>query len=495
MAQICVTLIEETTAGLVDRMADLAGTADLFEVRGDMVLDLDLLTVLRAKTKPLVFACRPLSQGGRFQDNDTQRRMVLLEAVKRGFDYVDVELSSDFMDVMIEKSGSGLIVSHHDFEGTPADLRSVYDAACRKGADIVKLAVTPRSVADVAKLLEFASLVARGGGKPMIPIAMGPMGVLTRVLAGRYGAPFTFACAATGCEAAPGQLSVALMADLYRVRNVTAETRVYGVLGSDVARSFSPMLLNRAFDARRLDAVYVPLQAEALAPFIQALPVLDLAGFSVTRPYKVEILSQLQEVEESAALCGSVNTVLVQGGTLRGSTTDGLGVLAPLKRRGEIKGRNVVIVGAGGAARAAALALHRKGARVTVVARNPAQAAVVATQIGCRSAGLETLRALTWDVLVNATPVGSSGLPEESPVPASWHRPGTIVLDMVYEPLETRLLREAQAASCTTIGGLEMLVAQAAAQFETWTGLEAPADVMKSTALFLAQEHEQRERA
>jgi 3-dehydroquinate dehydratase/shikimate dehydrogenase len=488
MAQICVTLTEETTTGLVDRMADLAGIADLFEIRGDMVLDLDLLTLLRSKTRPLVFACRPISEGGRFQDNDTQRRMVLLEAVKRGFEYVDVELSSDFMDVMIEKSGSGLIVSHHDFQATPDDLQSLYDTACRKGADIVKLAVTPRSIADVARLLGFARQVARAGARPLIPIALGPLGTLSRVLAGRYGAPFTFACASPGAEAAPGQLPAALMADLYRVRSITAETRVYGVLGSDVSRSFSPMLHNRAFEARRLDAVYVPLQAEDLGPFLRALPVLDLAGFSVTRPYKVDILPHLHEVEESAALCGSVNTVTVQGGMLRGSTTDGLGVLAPLKRRGEIKGKSVVIVGAGGAARAAALALHRKGARVTVVARNSGQAAAVAAQVGCRSGALETMRALTWDVLINATPVGSAALHEQSPVPAAWHRPGTIVLDMVYEPLETRLLREAQAANCTTIGGLEMLVAQAAAQFETWIGLEAPTDVMKSTALYLAQE-------
>jgi 3-dehydroquinate dehydratase/shikimate dehydrogenase len=488
MAQICVTLTEETTTGVVDRMAELAGIADLFEVRGDLVLDLDLLTVLRSKSKPLVFSCRPPSQGGRFQDNDTQRRMILLEAVKRGYDYVDVELSSDFMDVMIEKSGSGLLVSHHDFESTPEDLQGLYDAACRKGADLVKLAVTPRSVSDVGRLLHFAVRVARAGGKPVIPIAMGPMGLATRILAGRYGAPFTYASAAAGAEAAPGQLPAALLADLYRVRDVSARTRVYGVVGGDVTRSFSPMLLNRAFAARRLDAVYVPLQAESLPAFVQALPALGLTGFSVTRPYKVAVLAYLQEVEETAALCGSVNTVVVDGGTLRGSTTDGIGVLAPLKRRGEIKGWSVVIVGAGGAARAAAHALKRKGAAVTVVARNAAQAGALAAQLGCRSAALATLRALTWDVLINATPVGSGALVEESPVPASWHRPGSLVFDMVYEPLETRLLREAQAAGCATIGGLEMLVAQAAAQFETWTGLEAPLDVMKSTALYLAQE-------
>jgi shikimate dehydrogenase len=175
---------------------------------------------------------------------------------------------------------------------------------------------------------------------------------------------------------------------------------------------------------------------------------------------------------------------------MRGSTTDGTGVLAPLRRRLDVKGRAVVIIGAGGAARAAALALQRKGARVTLVARRPEKAASVASALGCAYAGIDDLSRLTWDVLINATPVGSVVFPDQSPLPAKLHRPGTVALDMVYEPLDTRFLRDAQQAGCTIIDGLEMLLAQAVAQFETWTGLEAPMDVMKSAALFLAQEQE-----
>jgi 3-dehydroquinate dehydratase / shikimate dehydrogenase len=488
MTQICVSLTEETTAGIIDRMADLAGIADMFEIRGDMVLDLDLLTILRAKTRPLLFSCRPVAEGGRWDDTDTRRRMTLLEAVKRGFDYVDVELRSEFMDVIIEKSGNGLILSYHDLEGTPADLDSLYFRMCGRGADIVKIAVTPRSVADVGRLLDFAAQAARGGGKPLIAIALGPMGVITRILAGRFGAPFTYACASVGAEAAPGQIPADIMADLYRVRGISERTKVYGVLGADVTRSLSPILHNRAFESRQLDAVYVPLQAEALAPFMEALPAFGLSGFSVTQPYKVDILPYLDEVEESAALSGSVNTVVVDGGLLRGSTTDSLGVLAPLKRRMDVREKKVVIVGAGGAARAAAMALKRKGAHVTVVARDAARAAEVAQTVGCTYGALSQLARHPWDILMNATPVGSVAALNESPVPAALHRPGTIVFDMVYDPLETRFLREAQALGCTIVDGMEMLLAQAIGQFETWTGMEAPAEVMRSTALFLAQE-------
>ena len=490
MAQICVSLTEGTTRGVIDRMTALAGRADLFEVRGDLVRDLDLLAILRARIRPLVFACRPVAEGGQWEDGESRRRLVLLEAIKRGYDYVDVEYRSDLMDVAMEKSGSGLIVSHHDLEATPEDLEALYTRMCDRGADVVKIAVTPRSVADVGRLLSLAGRVAASHGKPLVAIALGPMGAITRVVGGRYRAPFTYAAAAEGEEAAPGQIPAEQLADVYRVRDVTPATRVYGVLGGAARHSLSPLLHNRAFAARQVDAVYVPLQAEALEPFVRALPALGLSGFSVTRPYKVAILPHLHEVEDAAAMCGSVNTVVVQEGTLRGSTTDGIGVVGPLKKRTELKGKGVVILGAGGAARAAALALRRKGARVTLLARNPRQAVEAAAAAGCAPGAFEDLPRHIWDILINATPVGSASAPGETPAPQRVLRRGTIVLDMVYDPLETRLLREARAAGCTVVDGLEMLLAQAVVQFETWTGLEAPVEVMRAAAARIAQEQE-----
>jgi shikimate dehydrogenase len=338
--------------------------------------------------------------------------------------------------------------------------------------------------------MALANEVAAGDGPPLVPIAMGPLGVCTRILSARTGAPFTYASAGPGAEAAPGQIPAALLADLYRVRSITPATRAYGVLGSDVQNSLSPVLHNRAFEARNVDAVYVPLQADDLEQFMAAVPALGLAGFSVTRPFKVDILRYLHEVEETAAVSSSVNTVVVQDGMLRGSTTDGIGVLGPLRKRIDLKGRMVVILGAGGAARAAALALQRRGAQVTVLARNAAKAAAVAAAIGCEDGVLEHASSHDWDILINATPLGSRANPDETPLRAGSHRPDTIVLDMVYDPLETQFLRDAQAHGCRIVDGLEMLIAQAMAQFETWTGLEAPADVMKSAALWLAQEQE-----
>lgn len=492
MTQICTSLVEETTAGVIARMKELSGLTDVFEVRGDLVRDLDLLTILRSKTDPLLFSARAVSEGGRWPDDDPRRRMVLMEAVKRGYDYVDVEYRSQYLDVMSEKAGRGLVVSYHDPEGVPEDLDRLYSKMSECGADMIKIAVTPRSIADVGRLMAFAAQTTATCSTPLVALAMGPLGVITRIVAGRYGAPFTFACAATGAEAAPGQIPAGLMADLYRVRSVGPDTRVFGVLGRSVLRSLSPVLHNRAFEAAGIDAVFVPLQAEALAPFFEALPHLGLSGFSVTTPYKVEILSELQEVDEPAALCGSVNTVVLHDGVLQGSTTDGLGVLSPLRKRIDVKGRSVVILGAGGAARSAALSLQRRGAAVTLLARDPSSAELVAASIGCAFGDIAAIGSFSWDVLINATPVGWAGGADQgrSPIPASAHRPGTVAFDMVYDPLVTPFLSEAAAAGCTTIDGLEMLIAQAAAQFEAWTGLAAPVEEMKSAALFLAQKQE-----
>jgi 3-dehydroquinate dehydratase/shikimate dehydrogenase len=481
---IAVSLTEETTDAVASRMAELALLADLFEVRADFLRDPDLGALLKARTKPILFTCRPESEGGRFPDRDhPARRRLLSEAVGRGFDLVDVEMRAGFADVVAAKAGRGLVLSWHDFESTPEDLDAIYARMAAENPDVVKIAVTARSVADLGRLQAFAARHAGVRGPRLVALAMGPLGVASRILGGRYGAPFTFASAGAGRESAPGQLPAAALAETYRVRSVAPVTRVYGLLGSDVLRSLSPAIQNRAFAERGIDAVYVPLPAESMAAFVSALPALGLSGFSVTRPYKEEVLAHLDSVTPNVAAAGSANTVVEREGRLVGLSTDGDGVLVPLRRRLDPAGRVVAIVGAGGAARAAAFALARAGARVTVLARRAGQAAEVAASAGCASAGLESLAGLAWEVLVNATPLGSGALPGQAPVPPEALRPGTVVFDMVYEPRETPLLAAARARGCRTIEGVEMLVAQAVGQFEAWTGASAPVEAMTEAAL------------
>ncbi len=487
MASLCITLTERLNVDLIDRMADLSGLADMFEIRGDLVSDLDLLTIRKARSKPLIFTARSASEGGKMKDDDPKRRALIHEAVKRGFDYVDVEYRSGFFDIMTEKAGKGLIVSFHDMTGTPQDLETLYEGMCRTGADVVKIAVSPRSMTDVGRLMELAGRHA-GSKPPLIPIALGPLGAITRIIGPKYGAPFVYASTGKGREAAAGQIPAEEMDTFYSVKAIGPQTKVYGLLGGDVLHSLSPALHNRGFSEIGLDAVFVPLQSESLAAFFQAFPHLGLSGFSVTRPYKVEMVGRMQAVDATVAQCGSVNTVVVHDtGQLHGTSTDGLGVVTPLRKRGEIKGRSVIILGAGGAARAAAVALEERGARVRILARNREKAVQVGAEVGCAAGDLSVLLNTEWDILINATPVGGGSLAEQTLVPKALLKAGATVLDMIYDPLETRLLREAAQAGCTVISGFEMLLAQAAAQFEVWTGTEAPVEAMRSAALLLAQ--------
>jgi 3-dehydroquinate dehydratase/shikimate dehydrogenase len=481
--KLCVSLTEATTAALVARMRELEPWADLFEVRADLARDIDPAAVLAARTKPLLFTCRPESEGGGFPESDPKaRRRLLAEALERGFDLVDVEARAGFDDLVASRAGRGIVLSWHDLEGTPDDLEAIFERMAAQGPEVVKIAVTARSVRDLGRLLAFAARHAADRAPRVVAIAMGPAGVASRILGGRYGAPFTFASAAAGREAAAGQLPARSLAESYRARAIGPQTRVFGVVGSDVLRSLSPAIQNRAFRERALDAVYVPLQAESLSAFAQTLPALGLSGFSVTRPYKGEILSALDSVTPNAAEAGSANTVVVRDGRLVGLSTDGDGVLLPLRRRIDPQGRAVAILGAGGAARAAALALVRAGARVTVGARREEQAREAAAATGCAAAPLAELVRQPCDVLVNATPLGSGAFPGASPVPAGALRAGTVVFDMVYEPRETPLLAAARAQGCVTIDGVEMLVAQAVGQFEAWTGETAPVAAMAAAA-------------
>ena len=487
VASLCITLTERLTVDLIDRMSDLSGLADMFEIRGDLVADLDLLTILRVRTKPLIFTARSASEGGKMKDDDPRRRMLLHEAVRRGYDYVDVEYRSGYFDIMTEKAGKGLIVSFHDVTGTPLDLETLYDGMCKTGADIVKIAVSPRSVTDVGRLMELARRHA-GDKTPLIAIALGPLGAMSRIIGPKYGAPFVYASTGKGHEAAAGQIPAEEMDTLYNVRSINPQTKIYGLVGGDVVWSLSPAIHNRGFSEVGLDAVFVPVQSETLSAFFQAFPHLGLSGFSVTRPYKVEMVGRMHAVDATVAQCGSVNTVVVhETGQLHGSSSDGLGVVTPLRKRGDIRGKSVMILGAGGAARAAAVALEERGARVRILARNREKAVQVGAEVGCAAGDLNVLLNADWDILINATPVGGTSLAEQTLVPKALLKKGATVLDMIYDPLETRLLREASQAGCHVISGFEMLLAQAAAQFEVWTGSEAPIDAMRSAALLLAQ--------
>jgi len=480
---LCVTVAAKTIEELRRQRDEAAGVADLVELRLDALDRPDVDGALSGRRTPVIITCRPSRERGGFEGDESTRLGLLMAAADRGADFVDVEWQSDFGPILSRRGGKGVVLSLHDFERVPADLSGHYRAMRSTGAQVVKLAVTPRSLAETADL---ASIGRADGGREQVSlVGMGPAGLPSRVLAARFGCCWTYA----GEGVAPGQLPAARLLHEFRFRSLTAETAVYGVVGRPISHSISPILHNAAFGERGVDAVFLPLEASDAEDFVAFARDLGVSGASVTAPFKVDLLGRVDAVDELSRRAGALNTLRMSGGCWEGRNTDVPGFLAPLEGKVRLEGARVSILGAGGAARAVALASAGRGARVTVHARRLEAAREVAALCGGK-VGDPVPAGSEWDVLVNATPVGThtegggrraEGGAGGMPVPAAALR-GGLVYDLVYNPSPTALLEAAAAAGCQVLGGLDMLVAQAALQFEWWTGLEAPRGVMEARA-------------
>jgi 3-dehydroquinate dehydratase/shikimate dehydrogenase len=462
MTRLCITVAGSTMAEVRARRDAASGLADLVEVRLDGVADPDPAGALAGRTRPVIVACHPTWEGGRFDGAEETRRRILTAALDAGADYVDLEWRAGFDELFTDANRRRVIVSNHVFDGVPADLDERYRAMRATGAGIVKIAVEPRRLSELAPLVQ---LGRQAVGDQAVFLGMGPRGLATRVFAARLGSAWTYA----GGEASVGQLPVARMIDELHVRRVTSRTDAYAIVGSPVTHSLSPIMHNAGFAEAGIDAVYLPLDAADADDALQGAELFDVIGMSVTAPLKVDLLSRAARVDAVAARVGALNTLRRAGNGWEATNTDVAGFLAPLKSGTMLHGRLVTILGAGGAARAAAVALSDAGANVSVSARRPDAAAAIAAL----ARGTVTPfppPSSSWQVLVNTTPVGMAGRDETSPIEPHLLEGGSLVYDLVYWPPITRLMADAQRAGCRTLGGLPMLVAQAERQFEWWTG-------------------------
>ena len=473
-AKLCVTVTADTTAELRTRR-DQVADADMVELRLDTVKDPSAAAALAGRKKPVIITCRPASQGGHFKGSEEERRAILSEALALGADYVDLEWKGSCADLMDRTGGRRIVMSHHDFEGVPSDLAELAQAMLSSGAEVVKLAITARRLRDNVTLRE----IGKNTRVPMSLIAMGDAGVPSRVLATWMGSCWTYA----GHGVAPGQLSERVMHDEYRFRRIGARTAIFGVLGKPVSHSVSPVMHNAAFRSVHFDAVYLPLAASDFDDFMTFAGEVGLAGASVTAPFKVNAFETADECDPVSRRIQSVNTLRREGAKWLGSNTDVTGFLSPLKSTMHLSGTRAAILGAGGASRSVAVALASAGVKVTIAARRSEQARSVAALTGAAVSSWPP-EPSSWDLLVNATPVGTSPNVDASPLPADYpFHAGGLVYDLVYNPPQTRLQHDAMRAGCRTIGGLDMLVAQAQAQFEWWMGRRPADKVMRDAAI------------
>lgn len=508
MTRVCVPVCVGRADELRPAAARAAGLADVVELRLDCLGEEQLaaalaqLPALLTETgRAFIITNRPREQGGG-RDAGADERLAFwrtLPASLRGAGgrervFVDLELD------LLESPRAGslrelftrfrVICSHHDFRETPAGLGDIFERMARTPADILKIATRANSVTDCVEVMGLCER-GRRAGREVIAVAMGEAGLLTRVLAPAFGAFLTFGSLDAARATAPGQVGARELRDLYRVDGLSAGTRVTGLVGSPVGHSLSPHIHNAAYAALGLDAVYIPFEVADVRAFVRRMADprtrelgWDLRGLSVTAPHKQSVMPLLDRVSPVAARVGAVNTVVVsEARGLEGFNTDAEASVAPLEGLVGLKGARVAVLGAGGAARALLWALGERGARAAVFARDAERGRKLAGEFGAGSAALEGASFGGFDVVVNATPLGTRGAREaETPAGAGQLRGAGVAYDLVYNPARTRFLEEARAAGCRTVGGLGMLVAQAGEQFRLWTGREPPRAVMLAAA-------------
>jgi 3-dehydroquinate dehydratase/shikimate dehydrogenase len=432
-----------------------------------------------------IATCRRKHFGGNFGGSLKEELDVLAAAAKAGCKIVDLEVESaeeaatkqlNPFRSKLQAAGTALLISFHDFASTK-NLEKVAQRIEAFHPEFIKVVTTARSLADnlaVLKLIE-----DRSRSSEIVGIAMGEEGRLSRVLGLRAGAAFTFASLSDGEETAPGQATVRALRDLYRVEQLDQATRIFGVAGNPIAHSLSPLMQNTAFRRENVNAVLVPLKTQKLADLLTLLRELPLTGVAITMPLKQEILPHLSNpiLGDSLPLAvriGACNTLRVTSdGKIVGFNTDVDGIIRPLEKRLRLKGAHIVVIGAGGAARAAVFGLVDQGAEVFIVNRTHENAVKLAKESKAKALKHDQLVKGYFDALINSTPCGMAGSKQPLPIGENELNAG-LVFDLVYNPLETPLLKLAKARGIPVITGLEMFVHQGARQFEIWTGKAAP---------------------
>ncbi len=491
LTKVCVSIAGSTPAEMIDKAVSAIKETPFIEFRLDY-LDKPLLALPKFKqffadntAATGIATCRRSENGGKFSGSLVAELEILAKCAEAGFHLVDLELesaeSAKKADLAkLRETGIGLLISYHDFTGTH-DLDGIFRRIDIYGPDFIKVVPTAKALVDNITLIRF--LERMNDHSNIIGICMGDAGIISRVLGVRSGSAFTFAAATVGEETGPGQIAARTLIETYRIEQVDVATKVYGVAGNPIRSSLSPIMMNTAFRRETVNAVYLALETHKLSDLLKLVQEIPIQGLSVTMPLKQEILAHLERTDPLSAKIGACNTVVrvpsgENAGKLLGFNTDVAGVVRPLEKRvASLRDAKVLVLGAGGAARAAVFGLRDKGANVFILNRTAETAQKLARQTGAKTIKKEALAKTPFDIVVNATPVGMAGN-KAAPLLDEKDLNAKLVFDLVYNPLETPLIRLARQMAIPYITGVEMFVQQGARQFEIFTGKPAPEEEM-----------------
>ncbi|MDR2602885.1 MAG: type I 3-dehydroquinate dehydratase [Spirochaetaceae bacterium] len=484
MSRICLVLTGESLLENAKFIKNSIDCIDMVELRADYLLPEERASVsgfTKTAGLPVLLTANPLSQGGLFEGGEDEREAFLLGAVEgaaaggKPFAFVDVNAGSkmDSLEAAAAAAGTRIVRSFHDFNGTPENLAQKMRSFIKRSDEIAKAAVRPKNLDDVALLIE----EARNFNEcEKVFISMGRQGICTRILAEQIGSAWTFACAQTPngvLASAAGQISPEELCSFYRFRSINKDTAVYGILGWPLEASSSPEIFNGAFSHTNRNAVYIAFPSENADAFMRLAEVINLQGAAVTVPHKKAVISGLAQASEGVKNIGACNTIVRNEDGWRGYNTDAKGFSDSLLEwmgRKDLRGVKTVLIGAGGAANAAAFELSRLGAGVLIVNRTLETAQKLADAYVFKSASLKerdvSLKIAQYsDLIINTTSVGMEPRIENDPLEMYQFNGSEKVMDVIYKPAQTRFLRRAAKAGCLTLNGRDMLERQAHLQY------------------------------
>jgi 3-dehydroquinate dehydratase / shikimate dehydrogenase len=458
--------------------------AKLVELRLDYINGaVNIKRLLTDRPCAVVIACRRPADGGKWAGTEENRQLLLRTAIAEGVEYVDLE--GDIAGSVPRFGKAKRIVSFHDFRKTPDNLDEIHRRLSQFDPDIVKISTMANHPSDNVRILN----MIRKAKIPTIGLGMGDIGVPTRVLASKFGAPHTYASFHTERALAPGQLSFEQMTQVYRYDQINAETEVYGVVADPIGHSLSPLIHNAALAHFGLNKVYVPFRVprEDLGRFMDEAESLGIRGLSVTIPHKEEVIKKLTQIDPAVHGIGAANTVVFNGTVRAGYNTDYHAAMASLEMAMELSsagekpltGKTALVMGCGGAGMAITYGLLRRGANVLVSDIAPRKAELLAGRFKCVAVDWADRHKANPDILINSTPVGMHPNVDETPYEKHHLRPSMVVFDAVYNPENTLLIKDARRCNCTVVTGIEMFVRQACLQFKLFTGHDGPADLMR----------------
>ena len=494
LPRLCVAVTGSDAADMLQKAESLSRDNGFMEFRLDYLSNPALaLPKIKhfAEYHPhvtVIATCRREANGGKFRGSVASQLDVLSKSAALGCQLVDVEIETAIKckPEQLEKlrNRGSLILSYHDFRAT-RKLEETLGRMIAIPADFYKIVGTATTLHDNVTMMKF--LERESDKHSLVGMCMGEQGIISRILGVRAGSVFTFAAVSAEEKTAPGQVTSQELRDIYRIEQVDTATRVYGVVGDPVAHSLSPAMMNAAFRRENVNAVYLALHAKELKDLLRCVREIPIHGLSITMPYKQAIIAHLDNSDSHTSKIGACNTVVrAQDGKLYGFNTDAAGVVRPLEQRIALDGAKILVLGAGGAARAAVFGLKERGSEVYILNRSAAPAQKLARQAHARTLKRADLKKHAFDVIINATPVGL-GNTRDTPLNEAEIN-AKIVFDMVYDPGETRLMMLAKARGAQVIPGIEMFVHQGARQFEIWTGKPAPADEMLRAATLTLQQ-------